>query len=108
VGQGLGRGRDLLGIERPLDDDSEVRVGDRLMSGAFTSKKGFSVVAPIRVTMPPSTAGRRASCWLLLNRWTSSRKRMVPSPCSASSLRAASMTSRTSLTPAVTAERDTK
>ena len=81
---------------------------DRLISGAFTSKNGFSVVAPIRVMIPASTAGRRASCWLLLNRCTSSRKRMVPLPISASRSRAPAITSRTSFTPAVTAESDTK
>jgi hypothetical protein len=35
---------------------------DRLMSGALTSKKGFSVVAPMSVRTPSSTAGSRASC----------------------------------------------
>ena len=35
---------------------------------AVTSKDGFSVVAPISVTVPSSTAGRSASCWALLKR----------------------------------------
>ena len=39
-------------------------------------KNGFSVVAPMRRTRPFSTAGRRASCWALLKRWISSRKRI--------------------------------
>ena len=39
----------------------------------------------------------------LLNRWTSSRNRIVPWPCSPSRLRARSATSRTSFTPALTA-----
>jgi hypothetical protein len=77
------------------------------MSGAFTSKNGFSVVAPISVSRPSSTAGRSASCCALLNRWTSSRKRMVPRPSSAMRVRARPMTSRTSRTPADTADRAT-
>ena len=80
---------------------------DRERSGAFTSKNGFSVVAPISTSRPSSTEGSRASCWDRLKRWTSSRKRMVPRPCSPSRRRAPSTTSRTSLTPAVTAERGT-
>jgi hypothetical protein len=51
---------------------------DRLRSGAFTSKNGFSVVAPISVSVPSSTAGSRASCCDLENRWISSRNRIVP------------------------------
>jgi hypothetical protein len=77
------------------------------MSGAFTSKNGFSVVAPMSVITPSSTAGRSASCWLLLKRWTSSRKRMVPLPSSSSRARAAAITSRTSFTPAVAADSET-
>ena len=40
----------------------------------LTSKKGFSVVAPIRMTVPSSTCGRSASCCILLKRWISSTK----------------------------------
>ena len=46
----------------------------------MTSKYGFSVVAPISVRRPVSTAGRRASCCALLKRWISSRKRIVRLP----------------------------
>ena len=46
----------------------------------FTSKLGFSVVAPMRTMEPFSTKGRKASCWALLKRWISSTKRMVRSP----------------------------
>ena len=81
---------------------------DRESSGALTWKNGFSVVAPMSTSSPSSTEGSRASCWDRLNRWTSSRKRMVPLPCSPSSRRASSTTSRTSLTPAVTADSGTK
>ena len=80
---------------------------DRLSRGALTSKNGFSVVAPINVSTPDSTAGSKASCWLLLKRCTSSRNRMVPRSASANRRRAPSMTSRTSFTPAVTADSDT-
>ena len=34
----------------------------------FSSKDGFSVVAPTRVTMPSSTKGRKPSCWARLKR----------------------------------------
>ena len=43
----------------------------------MTSKYGFSVVAPISVIRPSSTAGSSASCCALLKRWISSRKRIV-------------------------------
>ena len=69
---------------------------------ALTSKDGFSVVAPIRVMLPRSTKGRKASCWALLNRWISSTNRTVRIPmrrlCSAWF-----MTSLISLIPLVTA-----
>ncbi len=77
-------------------------------SGEITEKLGFSVVAAISVTQPFSTAGRSASCWLLLKRCTSSMNSTVPRPCMARLSRARSMTARTSLTPAVTAESSTK
>ena len=61
------------------------------MRGAFTSKKGFSVVAPTSTTRPSSTAGSSTSCWALLKRWTSSMNRIVPWPCSPRRRRASSM-----------------
>lgn len=42
----------------------------------MTSKLGFSVVAPIRVTQPFSTAANRESCCDLLKRWISSMNNM--------------------------------
>ena len=56
----------------------------RESSAELTSKYGFSVVAPISVTSPSSTAGSSASCWALLKRWISSRKKIVGSPLAAS------------------------
>jgi len=50
---------------------------ERDNKGGFTSKYGFSVVAPIRITVPSSTWGKRASCWALLNLWISSTNRIV-------------------------------
>ena len=38
------------------------------------------MVAPISVTRPSSTAGSSASCWALLKRWISSRKKIVRRP----------------------------
>ncbi len=46
-------------------------------SAPFSSKEGFSVVAPTSTTSPASTKGRKTSCWERLKRWISSRKRMV-------------------------------
>ncbi len=46
-------------------------------SGVTSEKYGFSVVAPISVTVPSSTAGSRTSCWALDQRWTSSTKSTV-------------------------------
>ena len=80
------------------------RARDR--SAPFNSNDGFSVVAPISVTVPDSTAGRNASCCARLNRWISSTNRIVPRPISRR--RAASpMISRTRGTPSVTAENGT-
>lgn len=74
----------------------------------MTEKKGFSVVAPMKVTQRFSTAGSRASCCALLKRCTSSTNRTVWRPDMPSSRRACSMAARTSLTPADTAETSTK
>ena len=71
--------------------------------GAMTLKDGFSVVAPMSVTVPASTWGSSASCWALLRRWISSMKSSVRSVVR----RAASMALRISGTPAVTAESGT-
>ena len=53
---------------------------ERLSSGAFSAKNGFSVVAPMRTTRPSSTPGSSASCCDWLKRWISSRNRIVPRP----------------------------
>ena len=66
----------------------------------FTSKEGFSVVAPTRTTVPFSTGGRRASCWALLKRWISSRKKSVRSAVDSSRCWARSIIARTSARPA--------
>ena len=76
----------------------------RLNRGGLTSKKGFSVVAPMSTTSPSSTAGSSTSCWDLLKRCTSSMKSMVPWPCSPRRRWASARASRTSFTPAAVAE----
>ena len=72
----------------------------------MTSKEGFSVVAPMKMMFPASTCGRKASCWALLKRCTSSMKTMVRRPerrvCSA-----AAMTSLISRMPLSTALKET-
>ena len=71
----------------------------------MTSKYGFSVVAPIRVISPFSTAGSRWCRWASLKRWISSRKRIVPLAVRAQPLAGAGRgTPRTSATLADTAE----
>ncbi len=49
-------------------------------SAALSSKDGFSVVAPISVTVPSSITGRKLSCWARLKRWISSTNSSVPCP----------------------------
>ena len=71
----------------------------------MTSKEGFSVVAPMSVTTPFSTAPSSESCWLLLNRCISSMKRMGDAALKKRPFLAFSMTSLTSFTPLVTALR---
>ncbi len=72
-------------------------------SAAFTSNDGFSVVAPMNVIVPFSTCGRKASCWALLKRWTSSMNSTVVSPCCRAAS-ASAMAARTSFTPDSTAD----
>ena len=76
----------------------------RESSAEFTSKYGFSVVAPISVTRPSSTACSTESCCALLKRWISSMKRIVRRPFPPSRSRARAITARTSSTRAETAE----
>ena len=72
-------------------------------NGVFSEKYGFSVVAPISVTVPCSTAGSRTSCWALDHRCTSSTNRTVLNrPPSAPA-----MTLRASATPDDTADSET-
>ena len=52
----------------------------RERSAPLTSNEGFSVVAPIKIMLPFSTNGKKASCCALLNRWISSTKTSVFSP----------------------------
>ncbi len=70
----------------------------------MTEKYGFSVVAASSVTVRSSTAASSESCWVLLNRCTSSMNRTVGGPPARRSRRAVSITARTSLTPALSAD----
>ena len=49
-------------------------------SALMTSNDGFSVVAPMKVSVPSSTYGRNVSCCALLKRCTSSRNSTVGRP----------------------------
>src|SRR5918999_2472988 len=75
---------------------------------SLTSKYGFSVVSPTSTTSPSSTAGSSVSCWALLKRWISSRKKIVPSLAVRRRCSARAITSRTSARPALTAEASSK
>ena len=87
---------------------SRVSSSERESSGEITEKNGFSVVAATRVTQRFSTPGNSASCCALVNRCTSSTNSTVSLPLEARRLRAELIASRTSLTPAATAETSTK
>ena len=82
-------------------------MSERDSSGATTENDGFSVVAATNNTTRFSTAASSASCWVLENRCTSSMNNTVCWPCTAER-RATSMTARTSLTPAESADRASK
>ena len=76
---------------------------ERDSSGEFTSKDGFSVVAPIRMTVPFSTWGRITSCCALLNLCISSMNSIVRCRCMPSRSPASLTTLRSSATPEPTA-----
>ena len=80
----------------------------RERSAELTSKYGFSVVAPMSVTVPSSTCGSSASCWALLKRWISSRNSTLRVPWRFSRSCASAMVDRTSATPDMTADSDVK
>ena len=78
-------------------------VWQRESSGRITSNEGFSVVAPISVTIPRSTAPSSESCCDLLKRCISSMNRIGDMVLKNRPFWAFSITSRTSFTPLVTA-----
>ncbi|MNR02219.1 hypothetical protein D3C85_1180610 [compost metagenome] len=85
--------------------DFKIYTCDRESNAEMTSKEGFSVVAPIKVTNPLSTAPNKLSCCDLLKRWISSIKR-IGRPIRLSLSKAAlSITSLISLTPELIALR---
>ena len=75
----------------------------RESSAELTSKYGFSVVAPIIMTVRFSTACSRASCCDLEKRWISSMNRMVRRSYVFRRVLASSITRRKSFTVPVTA-----
>src|SRR3569623_1133834 len=76
----------------------------RESNALFNSTEGSSVVAPMKVSVPSSTKGRKASCCALLKRCTSSTNRIVARPDCTRTCLASSTAARTSFTPASTAE----
>ena len=97
------RARGSSRARRPRAPVSSITV-QRERSAELTSKYGFSVVAPMSVTRPSSTACSTESCCALLKRWISSMKRIVRRPFPPSRSRARAITARTSSTRAETAE----
>ena len=85
-------------------NDSSLTTTERLSNGLMMEKLGFSVVAAMNVTSLFSTLGSNASCWDLENRCTSSMNSTVSWPSDTSLSCARLSTSRTSLTPEVTAD----
>ena len=63
------------------------RTWQRDSSAPVSAKDGFSVVAPIRVTVPSSTWASSPSCWARLKRWISSMNRSVVWPVRRRALR---------------------
>ena len=88
--------------------DSSLTTTDRLSSGLMTEKLGFSVVAAMKVTSRFSTLGSNASCCDLEKRCTSSMNNTVSLPSETRRSCARLSTSRTSLTPEVTADSSSK
>lgn len=88
--------------------DSSLTTTDRLNNGLMMEKLGFSVVAAMKVTSRFSTLGSNASCCDLENRCTSSMNSTVSLPSATRRSWARLSTSRTSLTPEVTAESSSK
>jgi hypothetical protein len=64
----------------PSESGCSARTRLRLSSGLTTEKKGFSVVAAMRLTIRSSTADSRESCWVLEKRCTSSMNSTVRRP----------------------------
>mgnify|MGYP001424143456 CR=1 FL=1 len=59
----------IIGVLHKIDEDSalvdvgsNVKIRDLLTRALFTAKNGFSVVAPIKVIVPFSIEGSKASC----------------------------------------------
>ena len=83
-----GRGPRRLGAlqqaarARPRPAARSTSTWQRDSSAPFSSKDGFSVVAPTRVTSPPRRTGRKPSCWARLKRWISSTNSRVAWPAS--------------------------
>ena len=87
--------------ERARSSASDERLAARTTwqrdsSAAMTSNDGFSVVAPISVTVPASTWGSSASCCALLKRWISSMNSSVRAPCWSRRSPASAIASRSS------------
>ena len=68
---------------RPRRSERSTYTRARDSSALMTSNDGFSVVAPMKVSVPSSTYGRNVSCCALLNRCTSSRNNTLRRPRSA-------------------------
>ena len=100
--------RSMTSPRSSSDNGSRVNSKERDSKGAMTENDGFSVVAATRITHPFSTPGSSASCCAFVKRWISSRNSTVEMPYRSRADIAFSITRRTSLTPALTADSSTK
>ena len=72
------RSSSLARLSSPSVWKTSTRARDN--SAALSSKDGFSVVAPTRMTVPSSMTGRKESCCARLKRWISSTNSSVWRP----------------------------
>ena len=98
--------RTMHSISAPESECSSI-TREREMSAEFTSKNGFSVVAPTSTTVRFSTACKSESCWLRLKRWISSTNRIVRAPVPSRRFSAAAISRRKSATVPPMAETST-
>ena len=72
--------RFISSIKSSVPNGSNTPTWQRDNNALFRLNDGFSVVAPMKTTVPSSKYGSRVSCCVLLKRWISSINNNVPRP----------------------------